>query len=182
MLAYASIDQMTENNVFLGIGSNLNKEQNIQSCIDYFQASFQFCKISPVYQSPSFGFKGNAFFNFVIHIKTHFDLLPLKTWLLKVEDLHGRDRSQVRYSNRTLDIDILLFNNDIYKSSEIIIPRPEILKRDYVLKPLTDVTENLTHPQTGKLFTEHWCDLMQNNRRIGLITKLSVVDLRTYQK
>ena len=161
-----------ENIVFLGVGSNLNKEKNIKSCIKYLQASFKYCVVSPVYQSPSFGFKGNDFYNLAVKIKTHFSLFALKKWLLMVEDIHARDRSQPRYSNRTLDIDILLYNDDIYRSDSINIPRPEILTRAYVLKPLTDISANMKHPQFNKTLIDLWNELNYNE-----IPKITLINL-----
>ncbi|VAW42071.1 2-amino-4-hydroxy-6-hydroxymethyldihydropteridinepyrophosphokinase [hydrothermal vent metagenome] len=150
---------LVENTVYLGIGSNVNKQQNIQSCIDYLQASFKYCIISPTYQSPAFGFAGNDFYNLAIKIKTHFDLHALKEWLMRLEDLHKRDRSQPRYSNRTLDIDILLFNNLIFQDDYITIPRPEIITQAYVLKPLLDISATIKHPQSHKDLLEYWQSL-----------------------
>ena len=150
-----------ENTVFLGIGSNLNKKKNILSCIKFFESSFKYCLISPTYQSPSFGFIGHDFHNLVIKIKTHFELLPLKKWLMYIEDIHGRDRRQKRYSNRTLDIDILLFNTDVYQDGNITIPRPEILTQGYILKPLIDISIKMKHPKTQNTFEQHW-DKLQN--------------------
>lgn len=151
------------NTVFLGIGSNVNKRENIRSCLHYFFASFKHCKQSPVYQSAAFGFKGNDFYNLVIEIKTHFLIEALKQWLMSIEDIHGRDRTQHRYSNRTLDIDILLFNGDIYDGN-IIIPRPEILTQAYVLKPLTDMAGDMKHPTTQKSFNWHWQNMNDSQK------------------
>lgn len=150
---------MINNIVYLGIGSNINKNDNIKSCINFFKSSFYNCTISPIYESASYGFTGHNFYNLVIKIHTHFDIKSLKIWLMRVEDKHGRNRAQKRYSNRTLDIDILLFNNQIHQDSTIIIPRPEILIQAYVLKPLSDICDELKHPQTGLSLKQHWQQL-----------------------
>ena len=118
-----------KNSVYLGIGSNLNKEKTIQSCLNYLSASFNKIQISPIYQSASYGFEGNDFYNLVVKIETSFELNELKTWLITIEDLYGRDRSQPKYSNRTLDIDILLFNDLILENQTITLPRAEILTK-----------------------------------------------------
>jgi 2-amino-4-hydroxy-6-hydroxymethyldihydropteridine diphosphokinase len=154
------------NKVYLSLGSNLDKQKNIKSCLNYLSSSFNNILISPIYQSPSFGFEGNDFYNLVVKIETCFELKALKLWLMKLEDLHGRDRSKPRYSNRTLDIDILLFNTLVVDDSFIVIPRPEILTQAYVLKPLTDIASQLNHPQTYKSFSQHWNEIkhLKNNR------------------
>ena len=147
---------MNGNTIYLGIGSNLNRKHNIISCLKFLSQSFQKYQISPIYESPSFGFKSNDFYNCVVKIETRFNLINLKKWLIKLEDLHGRDRSQPRYSNRTLDIDILLFNDWVGEFLGIKIPRNEILKQAYVLKPLVDIAGNLKHPVTQLSFRDHW--------------------------
>jgi 2-amino-4-hydroxy-6-hydroxymethyldihydropteridine diphosphokinase len=161
---------LNENTLYLGVGSNINKVENIQSCLNFFSSSFKFCQISPIYQSPSFGFSGNDFYNLVVKIKTCFDLYALKKWLMVIEDIHGRDRKQLRYSNRTLDIDILFYNRDISNEYNIKIPRSEILTQAYVLKPLIDIAPDMLHPETDKALSEHW-QIMQkeNNFEIQLV-------------
>ena len=88
---------------------------------------------------------------------------------MTIEDLHGRDRSQKRYSNRTLDIDILLFNSEVINESGIIIPRAEILTQAYVLKPLVDICDGLTHPKTGVRLSQHWQQLKIDGQSITKI-------------
>lgn len=150
---------LSENTIYLGVGSNINKVENIQSCLNYFSSSFQYFQVSPTYQSPSYGFAGHDFYNLVVKIKSSFDLVSLKKWLMTVEDMHGRDRKQVRYSNRTLDIDILFYNEDVSDNDTIKIPRPEILTQAYVLKPLIDLAPDMAHPETGRTLINHWNSL-----------------------
>ena len=72
-----------KNSVYLGIGSNLNKEKTIQSCLNYLSASFNKIQISPIYQSASYGFEGNDFYNLVVKIE-HCDIIyPSKTVFLR---------------------------------------------------------------------------------------------------
>jgi 2-amino-4-hydroxy-6-hydroxymethyldihydropteridine diphosphokinase len=158
---------LNENTLYLGIGSNINKVENIQSCLNYFSSSFKYCHISSIYQSPSYGFSGNDFYNLVVKIKTCFDLYALKKWLMTVEDIHGRDRKQLRYSNRTLDIDILFFNREVSDNCNIKIPRPEILTQAYVIKPMLDLVKNFVHPETGIDLNEHW-KIMQQERKFDI--------------
>lgn len=143
------------NTVYLCLGSNLNKKNNIKSCLNYLKASFANIQLSPIYESASFGFIGNDFYNVVVKIETVFELTALKKWLINLEDLHGRDRNQPKYSNRTLDIDILLFNEAIIETNEITIPRAEILTQAYVLKPLVDIAPDYIHPISVKSLSEH---------------------------
>jgi 2-amino-4-hydroxy-6-hydroxymethyldihydropteridine diphosphokinase len=141
---------------YLGIGSNSNRRKNMQSCLNYFLNSFAICHVSPVYRSASYGFEGHDFFNSVIHIQSAFEPAALKIWVQHIEDLHGRDRSKPRYSNRTLDIDLLLCDDLIIDDGTIQVPRREILKRKYVLKPLQDLAPDLIHPVAQKRLADLW--------------------------
>lgn len=137
-------------NFYLGIGSNTDRERNIASCLQWLKASFRDIEVSPVYQSPAFGFDGPAFHNLAVRIGSSFNPWQMKKWLQKIEDLHGRDRSQPRYSNRTLDIDLLLIDDLVIDDGVIQVPRNEITHRNYVLAPLVDIAPNFTHPSLRK--------------------------------
>lgn len=151
-----AMNQVSKHDYYLGIGSNTDRRRNILSCLQYFAAAFSARKISPIYRSPSFGFNGHDFFNLVIKIKTAFEPKELKNWIQKLEDIHGRDRSKPRYSNRTLDIDLLLCDELIMDDGFVQIPRSEILKRNYVLKPLQDLAPDLIHPVAQKRLADLW--------------------------
>jgi 2-amino-4-hydroxy-6-hydroxymethyldihydropteridine diphosphokinase len=147
---------MSPRRYFLGIGSNVNRQEYISSCLRYLRHSFASLQVSPVYASPAFGFAGADFHNLVVCIDSAFTPHALKRWLQRLEDLHGRDRSQPRYSDRTLDVDLLLCDQLIINDGQIQLPRDEILKRDYVLKPLQDLAPELMHPQAQKRLADLW--------------------------
>ena len=141
---------------YLGIGSNKNRKHNISSCLAYLHASFSEMDESPIYQSRSFGFKGQDFYNLVVRVTSAFDPWQMKKWLQNLEDLHGRDRSQPRYSDRLLDIDLLLVDDLLIDDGIVQIPRREILKRAYVFKPLYDLAPDLILPGHKKRLAEEW--------------------------
>ncbi len=150
-------------NYFLGIGSNINRQHNIGSALQHLSCAFKQLQISPIYQSRAFGFEGHDFYNLVTHIETVFTPHQLKFWLQKLEDLHERDRNKPRYSNRTLDIDLLLCDDQIIDDGIVQIPRREILKRKYVLKPLQDLAPDLIHPVAQKRLADLWQALDQQD-------------------
>lgn len=141
---------------YLGIGSNKNRQDNLTSCLNFLQASFADLSISPVYQSKAYGFDGQDFYNLAVRLSSAFDPWQMKTWLQKLEDLHGRDRSQPRYSDRLIDIDLLLVDDLTIDDGIIQIPRHEICKRPYVLKPLSDLAPHLIIPGQQKRLAELW--------------------------
>ncbi len=142
--------------VYLGLGSNRNAEANIAAGIRALREAFQAVRVSPVYRSPAVGFEGSDFLNCAAVIETGMALGELKQWLVDLEDHHGRDRSQPKFSDRTLDIDILLYEDLVGEHDGLELPRDEILKYAHVLKPLADLAPQLRHPVTGKTFAEHW--------------------------
>lgn len=156
---------------YLGIGSNVNRKSNICSALNHLACSFNSFNASPVYQSAAFGFEGHDFFNMAVKIETVFSPHKLKHWLQKLEDLHGRDRSQPKYSNRSLDIDLLLCDDWIMDDGVVQIPRKEILKRDYVLKPLQDLAPDLIHPVAQKRLADLWQALeKQSDAKLVLVS------------
>ncbi len=112
-------------------------------------------KISPVYQSPAWGFQGNDFLN--IAVKTETSLTPsqlLKT-ILEVEKKMGRKRTKSQgYTSRPIDIDILFYDDEVIETKTLIIPHPEIENRKFVLKPLFDIAPDFKHPVLNKTITQ----------------------------
>lgn len=142
--------------VYLGLGSNRNAEANIHAGIRALYRKFADTAISPVYRSAAVGFSGDDFLNCVARIETDLSPGELKRWLTELEDAYGRDRSQPKFSDRTLDIDILLCDDKAGLFGGLTLPRGEILEYAHVLKPLADLAPDLKHPETGKTFAEHW--------------------------
>jgi len=134
---------------YLSLGSNLgNKLENLQNAIDLIDDKIgSVIKISSVYSSKSWGFKSDDFLNICLEVSTSLNPEDLLNSIHKIEKKLGRIKSnKVAYSARTIDIDILLFENEIIFSQELIVPHKEMLKRKFVLIPLAEICPNLIHP------------------------------------
>jgi len=142
--------------VYLGLGSNIDARANISSGIDVLRQTFDRVECSPVYQTAAFGFEGNDFINLVAAVETIMSPLELKYFLTGLEDQHDRDRQSPKFSDRTLDIDILLYDDLYLISPELSIPHSDILEAAHVLKPLADLAPNLIHPVCRKAMIELW--------------------------
>lgn len=142
--------------VYLGLGSNDSPHEHLASGLEALRSRFGEVECSPVYRSEAVGFEGRDFLNACCSITTDLPPEQLKAWLTELEDQHGRRRDVPKFSDRTLDIDILLYGDRIGQFGDLELPRDEILKYAHVLKPLTDLAPNLAHPQTGKTFQQHW--------------------------
>lgn len=141
---------------YLGIGSNIDARANIASGIDALRERFGDVRLSPVYQSAAVGFEGSDFINLAAAIETAMSPLELREFLHALEDRHGRARDVPKFSDRTLDIDILLYD-DLYLLSPVLeIPRGEILTSAHVLKPLADLAPDLLHPVERRSLRELW--------------------------
>jgi 2-amino-4-hydroxy-6-hydroxymethyldihydropteridine diphosphokinase len=141
---------------WLSLGSNIEAERNIASAMRALTKDFDDTQFSPVYRSAAVGFEGSAFINLVAAIRTVLEPLQLKAALTALEDAHRRDRSAPRWSSRTLDVDILLYDDLWLLSPELEIPRDEITEMAHVLKPLAELAPDLRHPVAGCTMTELW--------------------------
>ena len=112
--------------------------------------------ISPIYQSPALGFDGDAFLNLVVKFNYNDSLDSLRKWLYQMENQHDGNVDGPRYQPRTLDLDLLLFGDLIEINSEYEIPRSDITKFAFVLKPLVDIAPDLVHPQLQLSMSQLW--------------------------
>ena len=147
---------MKTRTAFLSLGSNIDAEANIRSAMRALQADFQDVMFSPVYRCPAVGFEGEDFINLAARILTELKPLELRNYLADLENRHDRDRTAPRWSSRTLDVDILLYDDLCLMSPVLEIPRREILTAAFSLKPLADLAPDLVHPVTGKRIADLW--------------------------
>jgi 2-amino-4-hydroxy-6-hydroxymethyldihydropteridine diphosphokinase len=154
---------------YLGLGSNVDARNNISSGISALRDTFGRVALSPIYQTAAFGFEGNDFINLTARVETEMSPLELKSFLNGLEDQHDRDRDAPKYSDRTLDIDILLYDDLYLLSPELNIPRGEILTAAHVLKPLADLAPDLVHPACRKTISELWNEFPSQETNLVLI-------------
>ena len=144
--------------IFVGIGSNIDREKNIKSCVSILKDVYGDMMISPVYETESMGFDGPNFYNLVSCFETNQSVYELKNTLNEIENDHGRHFNETKFSSRTLDIDILYYDDLVLSDDKIQIPRKEICEYDFVLKPLVDLVPDFIHP-THKISHK---DMMNN--------------------
>lgn len=118
--------------------------------VDSLRSVFADLIVSPVYRSSAIGLVGDDFLNAVVGIDTQMPVDEITQQLRAIEDRQGRDRSQPRYSSRTLDLDLLLCDSLIVTTSELALPRDEIANYAFVLQPLADIAADVLHPVLAK--------------------------------
>jgi 2-amino-4-hydroxy-6-hydroxymethyldihydropteridine diphosphokinase len=134
---------------YLSIGTNQgNKIENLQNAINLIDDKVGGVqKISSIYKTSSWGFDGDDFLNICINVTTYQKPEELIVSLLKIEDQLGRTRSSKEgYQNRNIDIDILLIDDKIILSKELIVPHPRMLHRKFVMIPLSEIAGTVLHP------------------------------------
>lgn len=142
--------------IYISIGSNINPSENIQHALNDLEKVFSEISCSRHYESESVGFEGDNFINLVARANTDMDLVVVAEHLHKIEDQHGRDRSGPKFSSRTLDLDLLLYDDQIFEQGKLKIPRDEILFNAFVLRPLAELAPDLLHPTENKTYAELW--------------------------
>ena len=142
--------------VYLSLGSNLDPHRYLNAALDELRARFGTIAVSPAYRSRSVGFDGADFVNLAVGLDTELEPIALNDWLHALEDRHGRRRDVPRYSDRTLDVDIVLYDERVIDGpGHLQIPRKE-LRHAFVLKPLADIAPAARHPVGGQTMAELW--------------------------
>ena len=140
----------TTKKVYISLGSNQgDKFKNLQDALHaIYERAGNIKAISKVYKSEAFGFEGNDFLNACALIETTLSPSKLMSILLSIEKRLGRDRVPGKgYQDRPIDLDVLFYENDIIDSKSIIVPHPELHRRQFVLRPLNDIASGLIHPK-----------------------------------
>lgn len=134
---------------YLSLGSNQGEKlKNLQKAIFKIAETVgAIQKISSIYKTSSWGYKGEDFYNMCIAVSTYLQPESLLEKLLTIESNLGRERNNLHeYTDRKIDIDILLFEDEIIFSKKITIPHPRMLERKFVLVPLVEIAKNSLHP------------------------------------
>ncbi|MDH5485323.1 MAG: 2-amino-4-hydroxy-6-hydroxymethyldihydropteridine diphosphokinase [Gammaproteobacteria bacterium] len=142
--------------VYISLGSNIDRDANTRAGIDALRDKYGLLLLSSVYESEAVGFEGDNFYNMVIALETGDDVFEVAACLRQIEESRGRDRNAPKFSSRTLDLDLLLYDDLIVDEKGLQIPRDEILKRAFVLWPLSEIAPDLMHPQAGRSYMALW--------------------------
>lgn len=138
---------------YIALGSNKGDRLHmLQSALKRIYAEVgELQKISGVYETPAWGFSGQAFYNACVAVRSRFSAEEVLKKLLKIENSLGRTRSDSKkYESRTIDLDILLVEGEIINSENLQIPHPQMQQRKFVLMPLADIASKELHPKLQK--------------------------------
>jgi 2-amino-4-hydroxy-6-hydroxymethyldihydropteridine diphosphokinase len=141
---------------FIGVGSNINPAENVRNAIQLLSKKVNILGISTVYQTqPEEGLKQPQYYNCVVEIETNLSAEELKYKVLrKIEKDLGRKRSRDKYASRTIDLDLILYNDLVLKNDDFILPDPQIASRPYLAIPLCELNPELALPGSGLCIKE----------------------------
>lgn len=142
--------------VLLSLGSNIEQQRYIKAGLDALSEQFGALLISSVYESVAIGFDGDNFYNLVVGIETELSVGELSRYLKALEDQNGRRRDCPRFSARTLDIDILTYDDTVGTVDDVLLPRQEVLENAFVLLPLAELVPNGVHPVAKLSYETLW--------------------------
>lgn len=142
--------------VFIGVGSNIDREKNIRAGIHMLRQSFEDVRCSGVFETSAVGFDGDNFFNLVVALNTGLEPLALQDKLHDIEKEFGRKRGGPRYVARTLDLDLLLYDDLVCDEEGLQLPREDVEEFAFVLCPLVELAADRVHPVLKKSYAQMW--------------------------
>lgn len=158
--------------VFIGIGSNLgDRKANHSEAIERISAlpDTRIVKQSSLYESEPLGNARTWFVNAVIELETEFAPDALLKRLKAIETTMGRKRVRgKRWGSRVIDLDILLFDNELVNKRTLKIPHPELQNRRFVLAPLSELAPQLIHPKLALTVSELLA-MLKDDKKIHLL-------------
>lgn len=152
--------------VLVSIGSNIDRYHHISCALDSLAQEFSGLRVSRVYQSESVGFEGDDFLNLVAAFECAKSLRELSACLRRIEDDNGRLRDGPKFSSRTLDIDILTYDEVTGLIEGVELPREEIVHNAFVLRPLVDIAPQVLHPGLKRSYQSLWGEYDKNRQKL----------------
>ncbi|MEN9597453.1 MAG: hypothetical protein RL236_1887 [Pseudomonadota bacterium] len=141
---------------YISIGSNIDKDKHIPASLDALNVHFGKLSISSIYESAPIGFIGNTFYNLVVGFNSQLKVKEVAKILHQIELDNGRTRDSQKFSSRTLDLDLILYDALVINDGTLQLPRDEIERYAFVLEPLAEIAPNLKHPISSLTYTNLW--------------------------
>jgi len=141
--------------VYVSVGSNIDRVENISSALQQLAMRYGELQQSSVYESDAIGFDSEPFYNMVLGFDTQLSPQAIQAELHAIEDHSGRERT-TSLSARTLDLDLLLYEDQVLAEGKLLLPRDDITRYAFVLAPLAEIAGCTRHPVSGIRYSEMW--------------------------
>ncbi|MBN3494327.1 2-amino-4-hydroxy-6-hydroxymethyldihydropteridine diphosphokinase [Vibrio neptunius] len=152
--------------VTVSIGSNIDREFHVSQALSALEHFFAPLTVSNLYDCVPVGFKGENFLNLVVGFECSQSVSELAKILRQIEDDSGRIRIGEKFASRTLDLDILTFDDLVGIIDGVELPRGEITENAFVLRPLADIIPDDIHPLTTKTYAQLWREYDKDTQQV----------------
>lgn len=156
--------------IYVGIGSNIERETHIRAAVQGLRDRFGPLTLSSVYESKAVGFNGADFYNLVAAFDSSEAVSEIADFLRGLEQRQGRRRDEPRFADRTLDMDLLLYGDQVLENGSIRLPRKEITDYAFVLCPLAEIAGNECHPVIGRSYDVLWREFDKREQRLAPVS------------
>jgi 2-amino-4-hydroxy-6-hydroxymethyldihydropteridine diphosphokinase len=161
-------DHKSLHTIYVSVGSNIDKIKHTQAGIDAMRKAFGKLQLSSVYESESVGFEGHNFYNMAVKAYTKLSVAKTCSVLKQIEHDNDRQRADEKFAPRTLDLDLLLYDDEII-DSPVVLPRPEILYNAFVLWPMAEIAGDRIHPIVKQSYQSLWDNYDKSQQRLWAI-------------
>ena len=157
---------------YISVGSNIDKDKHIPASLEALDLHFGNLNISSIYETAPIGFIGDTFYNLIVGFNSQLNVKEVAKILRKIELDNGRTRDSQKFSSRTLDLDLILYDALIINDGRLQIPRDEIERYAFVLEPLAEIAPNLKHPISSLSYADLWKKFDKTNLHQHRITPI----------
>jgi 2-amino-4-hydroxy-6-hydroxymethyldihydropteridine diphosphokinase len=144
--------------VLVAAGSNIEPVANLRRALDALARHYPRLRCSRAYRNAAVGFEGEDFVNLVVGFDTGDDVTSVLAHLHQAEAACGRERNAPKWAPRSMDLDVLLFGDRVCDEPGLVLPRPDLIRRAYMLGPAAELAPETVHPTLGRTLGELWRD------------------------
>jgi 2-amino-4-hydroxy-6-hydroxymethyldihydropteridine diphosphokinase len=152
--------------IYVAAGSNIDPQRQLRAALVALRQVYAPLRVSPAYRNHAVGFSGEDFINLVVGFTTSQPPMQVREQLQVIEALCGRTAQAPRWASRSMDLDILLYGSMCSQQAGMVLPRPDLARQAYMLKPLADIAPDLVHPALGRTIGELWRDFAQDSHEL----------------
>ena len=142
--------------VYVAVGGNVEPLKYLERALGLLERRFGDIAVSPAYRNAAVGFAGEDFVNLVVKLRSDEPVEAVRAALQEIETACDRPRDAPKWARRTMDLDILLYGEAVRSEPGLTLPRPDLVRRPYMLKPIADLAPTLVHPTLNKPMRELW--------------------------